>query len=235
MRVGFSCRWLTFRLNLPSLALPRGLRVSTLLLLVTLLALLLAWWRDHRRLQDQISKLQGQLLAIDKRNYSWDVSQLLGPPDTKGSGDLPTAWASATPDRQKEWLDLQFERSVQPSAIEIYETFNPGAVDRVSVFDPLGRERVVWRGQDPTSRMATRGVSRIPISTMWKTRRVKVYLDSPAVAGWNEIDAVALFDRRGRVQWVQNASASSSYRSGSRRGGFSNTPYLSSLFVPATP
>jgi hypothetical protein len=49
------------------------------------------------------------------------------------------------------------------------------------------------------------------VNINFKTSRVKIYLDSPRVSGWNEIDTVGLVDAAGKAQWPVNASASSSY------------------------
>jgi hypothetical protein len=62
------------------------------------------------------------------------------------------------------------------------------------------------------------GVSRLPISAGVKTGRIKLYIDSPAVAGWNEIDAVGLELADGNVIWAESAEASSSYGSRSTTG-----------------
>jgi len=55
------------------------------------------------------------------------------------------------------------------------------------------------------------GVAKIPLKTDFPTRRVKVYIDSPRVRSWNEIDAVGLVDAAGGVQWATAVSASSVY------------------------
>ena len=46
------------------------------------------------------------------------------------------------------------------------------------------------------------GLSEIPIRTDFKTNRVKIYLDSPSVPGWNEIDAVGLRDKAKKTHWA---------------------------------
>lgn len=146
---------------------------------------------------------------------NWSVLQAVGPPDTPGAGDIVTAWASASTDSQKEWLILDYEKPVIAKQIDVHETYNPGALEWVSVFDEAGKEVTVWQGLDPTSRLAPRGISqiRVPDSINFKISRVKIYLDSPAVPGWNEIDTVGLQDNAGSTFWPINASASSSYGS----------------------
>jgi hypothetical protein len=45
----------------------------------------------------------------------------------------------------------------------------------------------------------------------FKTNRVKLYLDSKGVPGWNEIDAVGLRESGGKTHWATSADASSTY------------------------
>jgi hypothetical protein len=142
---------------------------------------------------------------------AWSVLQAAGPPDTRGQGDIVTAWASATTDGQKEWLLLDYARAVTPTKIDVHETYNPGALEKVSVFDEGGAETVVWQGNDPTPPGSGRGISSVPVSVSFKTSRVKIYIDSPRVAGWNEIDTVGLHDDGGNILWPVMVDASSSY------------------------
>jgi hypothetical protein len=69
----------------------------------------------------------------------------------------------------------------------------------------------LWKGADPTAVNSGKGISKIPCKGKFKTCRIKVYLDSPAVAGWNEIDAVGLIDTKGKTQWATSADASSTF------------------------
>lgn len=179
-------------------------RITTVLLLVAVLALALAWYRDHTRLAEQLYRLQNP-------DTGWGVNQLIGPPDTTGFGDLRTAWASATQDGQPEWLRLEYERAVVLAAIVLHETYNPGAVVKVTHIPKWGPEQVLWQGTDPTPTTARGGISRLPVRAGIKTDRIKVYIDSPAVAGWNEIDAVGIEHGGGQVIWAKGATASSSY------------------------
>src|SRR5260370_26642972 len=57
------------------------------------------------------------------------------------------------------------------------------------------------------------GTSEITFRVPVKTNRVKIYLDSKNVPGWNEIDAVGLRDTAGETHWAVSADASSTYAS----------------------
>jgi hypothetical protein len=160
----------------------------------------------------------GGMLAVSTRaaDRAWGSRQAAGPPDTAGFGDIVTAWASSTTDGQIEWLELTYDRAVVPAAVHVHETYNPGAVFRVTVFDDAGQEVEAWRGQDPlfvprTGQPLPGGVAKIPLKAGFPTRRVKVYIDSPKVPSWNEIDAVGLVDAAGGVQWATSVRASTVY------------------------
>jgi hypothetical protein len=153
-----------------------------------------------------------------ERGLAWSPQRAVGPPDTPRAGDLPTAWASATADGDDEWLELDFDPPVAASELHVYESYNPGAIARVCVFDESGREHEIFHAT--TSHVAsfppgTLHVAKFPTPTPdgTRTRRVKLYLDSRGVPGWNEIDAVALVDEAGAAQWATAARASSWYDS----------------------
>ncbi|MCA9153708.1 MAG: hypothetical protein KDA38_02935 [Planctomycetales bacterium] len=189
-----------------------GLR--TLLVMVTVAGIAVAWWTDRRALESRLIELESELAVIRKAAApSWGVEQLLGPPDVSAPGDNGAAWASATQDGQAEWLEVTFDKRVKPTVLAIHETHCPGAVVKVTAFDRAGRETVAWQGADPTPATSLAGVSLIPMKINFATNRVKIYLDSPAVPGWNEIDAVELRDSAGGKQWATAAEASSTYGS----------------------
>jgi hypothetical protein len=152
---------------------------------------------------------------------SWGPEQATGAPDSQSGSDQSTAWASATEDDQDEWLVLSYEHEVAATGVKVYETYKPGALSRVTIFTADGSEVEVWRGQDPTSADQAGGVSSISFPGRYWTDRVKLYLNSRGVKGWNEIDAVALIDDGGRTSWAATADASSTYASRSQTASVS--------------
>ncbi len=142
----------------------------------------------------------------------WGPEQATGAPNTLTAGDQQTAWASRTQDEQPEWLLLEYAEAVNITKVKVYETYHPGALVRVSAFnEKTGEEVQVWSGVDPTPRTAAMGTSEFTLEKPYNSRKVKIYLDSPAVPGWNEIDAVGIIDDAGRTLWATNATASSTY------------------------
>ncbi len=151
------------------------------------------------------------LTATAKARRAWGHEQATGLPDTDGAGDIQTAWASRTQDDQDEWLMCEYADPVMPTAVIVHETYNPGSLYKVSVFKLDGTEVEAWKGKDPTSADEARGVSVVPIKVDFKVNRVKIYLKSTEIAGWNEIDAVGLKDKDNRTQWAQTVEASTNY------------------------
>jgi hypothetical protein len=152
-----------------------------------------------------------QTPAPNRTRRAWGPEQATGEPDTDGAGDLTTAWASRTPDGQDEWLLLEYDRAIVPVAVIVCETFNPGALNRVTMFRPDTEEVEVWKGSDPIPPGRDRGIAVIPVSVGFTTDKIKLFLASRKVPGWNEIDAVGLIDEMGKTHWAVRAQASSTY------------------------
>ena len=180
-------------------------RLLDMMWLALLTAVLILWYKDHTSLSNQ--------LASVNTSRSWSVRQVLGQPDTPIAGDQGTAWASMGQDTGTEWLVVEFPNAVMATKIQIEETYNPGAVNRICSVDFKGFETEVWKGKDPTAVGSGKGTSMIKLQKPISSRRFKIYLDSAAVPGWNEIDAVALHGKDGAVQWASNAWASSCFGS----------------------
>jgi len=147
---------------------------------------------------------------------AWGPAQATGQPDTMRAGDSKTAWATLKAEMGEQWLDLTFETAIVPAKIRIYENFNPGAVSKVEVFDEAGTAQVIWEGID--SNKECPGYFEVAASVAATAiNRVKVYLDTNRVKGWNEIDAVAVVPKDGEPLWAAKATASSSYADARRR------------------
>jgi hypothetical protein len=113
---------------------------------------------------------------------------------------------------------LSYAKAVVPKELDVYESCAPGALVKVTAFDETDHETEAWSGTDPSSSAASNSgqtpVSKIPLSTKFPTRKIKIYLASDKVPGWNEIDAVGLVAENGERQWARSVQASSTYASG---------------------
>lgn len=161
--------------------------------------------------------------AAEEPARNWGPEQATGEPDTPGAGDISTAWASKTEDGQEEWLELEYEGDITPTVVIIHETYNPGAVCKLVTYTETGMHYVLWEGKDPVKEEGGRGIAEIEVQPVMKITKLRVYIDSENVPGWNEIDAVGIKDVDGTVHWAKKATASSTYADlggGGIGGGF---------------
>ncbi|HCU34905.1 MAG TPA: hypothetical protein DGT21_05440 [Armatimonadetes bacterium] len=152
------------------------------------------WTPNARELQWQ---RQWAVEAIASSSYSetgsWSTEQVLGPPNTAGYGDLPTAWAPRVKDGEVEWLEVTYAWPVTPDCIQIIETCGAGSVCRVQM-QPLDTADWVTVFETPAQADERTGpMARVVDAKDFgrPTRRVRVEIDT-AIPGWNEIDAVSL-------------------------------------------
>ncbi|MCC3159264.1 T9SS type A sorting domain-containing protein [Hymenobacter sp. 15J16-1T3B] len=155
---------------------------------------------------------------------SWAASMTTGTPDVYPRyGDLSGAWASSAADGTREYLVLRFNNPAPAKRILIWETYNPGAIDTVFVRNPGSG---AWVPVYTATAAAAGGNSRIlninfPL-TSFAVRDVRLAINSAAVAGWNEIDAVALSDESATYQWQYNGADLPATTAGANGPGLSN-------------
>jgi hypothetical protein len=178
-----------------------------------------------------------------KTTASWAPDQATWRPNVDRPGDDPQAWASATPDGQKEWLEVSYDPPVLASSLSVYESYNPGAITEVQIeeVDPIADAlpaakdgfRTLAKGNqlDKQSRNGL-GITVVTVKTNIRPiRRVRLLIDSPSVPGWNEIDAVGLLSTTGEMHWAKEANASSWFGDSVAMRGLTPRATL----VPATP
>jgi hypothetical protein len=143
---------------------------------------------------------------------NWDHGQATGAPNTLTAGDIPTAWAPRSPQSGEHWLQLGYDHSVELREINIQETYNPGAISRVTALMPDGSERTLWSGQTTPPPDGTRDQeTSLPVPPGIHSQDIRVYVDTNRVNSWPEIDAVEIVGTSGQRQWATSATASSSY------------------------
>jgi hypothetical protein len=126
---------------------------------------------------------------------AWSAQQALGAPNVyPRHGDIQQAWASRTADEQDEWIELGYDVPRSVSAVEIYETYNPGAIETVELITTSGR-RIQLRAPSLKETDAVTEVNKAVIQTPCTSEpiaAVRINLRSIETKGWNEIDAVGL-------------------------------------------
>ena len=137
--------------------------------------------------------------------------QATGKPNARLGKLAGNAWCPLTPDAAFEWLLLEFPADVQAARIHISEPFGGGAVVKVSAFTAQGTEETVWSGLDPAIDEEAEGKCVLPLELTVPINRVRLWLDTRGVPGWNVIDAVGLEAEDGAITWAHAAEASSTW------------------------
>jgi hypothetical protein len=147
----------------------------------------------------------------DRPKRSYGPEQLTGEPDVAMFGDSGLAWCPLTVGQQDEWLILEYDGPIVPVEVVVHENWNPGVLEKVTVFKMDGTEVEAWKGNDPTPANNVGGVSEIGLKIDFKVTRVKLYLGTKASGQWHEIDAVGLRDKDKKMHWAVAAEASSTW------------------------
>ena len=126
------------------------------------------------------------------KTASWSPEQMIGVPNVQKYGDNGNAWASKDQDKGEEWVKLTFEKEVNATEVRIKETYNAGAITKIVLYENNNKSHVVYKAKSETKKNEMQYlVAKFP-KTGYKTKMVKIILDSKAITGWNEIDAVQL-------------------------------------------
>lgn len=142
---------------------------------------------------------------------NWGPEHATGAPDTPGYGDKSTAWAAKLENNPNgEWLLAEYAAGVRATAVEIHENFNAGAVSRVCILLDDGSELEAWKA-DTVEAVPGRRELNVPLPLGFELTRIKIYIDSGAVHGWNEIDAIALIDDKGARHWATSVASSNTF------------------------
>lgn len=141
------------------------------------------------------------------REDRWTPEQMTGRPDVYPKyGDYDKAWTATSSDGGEEWAELFFDEAVYVKRIEVYETYNPGAIVTVELIDETGRTYVVWEGRAKAAPEESRIFVIDDINVNTPARRVRLVLQTDQVPGWNEIDAVRLIGTRTVMQETREIS-----------------------------
>jgi len=143
---------------------------------------------------NEFSSEYSSLNEGDADSLYWDADQVIGEPNVYPQyGNIDSAWASLEEDDQIEFLDVNFEGAGPINFIDVYETYNPGAIEKIELFNPDSNSfETVYTATpfpaNPTSRIFR---ATFPLTT-YDVTRAKISLRSDFVTGWNEIDAIAI-------------------------------------------
>lgn len=147
-------------------------------------------------------------------DLSWSAMQATGAPNTPGCGDHATAWASAS-SSEVATLTLGFGVAVTPTQVNIYQTYNPGAITGIELLAEDGSTIAVPDSSDNGELDCPHVFILDFPDDMPPVTGLTLHLDQSITGSWNEIDAVELVGMatlgREISMWADYAQATSQY------------------------
>ncbi len=122
------------------------------------------------------------------------ASQALGKPNVLPSaGQNPNAW---TPDKPKrvEFIKLGYSSPAQIRQIAIAESFNPGSLYKIYIYDEAGKEHLINTFIPQAVALQGRMLNIFMERTSFKVTAVKLEFDGKVLSDYFSIDAVAISD-----------------------------------------
>ncbi len=124
--------------------------------------------------------------------YQYSATQVLGKPNVLPDyGDNPNAWLPSKPDRIS-FIKVGFERSMRARQIAIGESFNPGALNQVFLYDDNDKEYLLNTFTPRQINVEGRMLNIYLSETEFAVSAVKIVLDGSKVHGYNGIDAIGI-------------------------------------------
>ncbi len=124
----------------------------------------------------------------------YSASQALGKPNVlPAGGQNPNAW---TPDRPKrsEFIKLGYTTAMQIQQVAIAESYNPGSLFKVFIYDETGREHLVGTFNPQAVPIVAQMRNVFFEKTSYKINAVKLEFDGKALPDYFSVDAVAISD-----------------------------------------
>lgn len=124
----------------------------------------------------------------------YSAEQALGQPNVlPAGGQNPAAW---TPDKPKrsEFIKLGYSNPIEIQQIAIAESYNPGALYKVYLYDQAGKEYLVHTFNPMAIPLQGRMLNVFVEKTTYKVSAVKLEYDGSAVSDYFALDAVAISD-----------------------------------------
>jgi len=129
-------------------------------------------------------------------SLQYSASQTLGKPNVlPAGGQNPSAW---TPDKPKhaEYIKLGYDNPMQIQQVAIAESYNPGALINVYVYDESGEQHLVGTFTPQPLNIIAQMRTVFFEKTTYKVNAVKLEFDGKALPDYFSIDAVAISDSR---------------------------------------
>jgi outer membrane protein OmpA-like peptidoglycan-associated protein len=147
------------------------------------------------------SRVLNKSSEYSDRQYS--AKQVLGRPNVLPVfRDSPCAWSPfKEQNRQDEFIHVAYKKPMRIRQVAVAESYNPGAVSRIYLYDTRGGEHLVYKNDMP--RMLAENGRMLLVTfppTSYQVASVKVVLNTIGLPGWNHIDAIGISDSEAPIE-----------------------------------
>ena len=148
------------------------------------------------------SKILDFSTQFDTNDFS--AVKLLGPPDVPvEGGQHPNAWMPKSPD-QREFIAVGFDSAIHVRQIAIFESFNPGAIYKVYLYDERNILHVIGTLEPKPAQRSSRVLHVMIDQTPYKVTALRLIMDGTRVPGYNAIDAIGISSSTELIQKRKN-------------------------------
>ena len=128
-----------------------------------------------------------------KKQYK--PEQVLGKPNKlPATGSATTAWSPLNDDGGTEYIHVAFSKAQKAQQIAVAENFNPGSISKIEAYDSLGTSYLIYENTSPQAILNTQGrmFHHFFPMTNYAVKSVKITLNTLAVPGSNQLDAIGI-------------------------------------------
>ncbi len=141
----------------------------------------------------------GKVVAFSTEygDKQYSGQQILGIPNVLPAfRESPCAWSPQKKEnRLDEFIHVEYKNPMRIKQVAVAESYNPGAISRIFLYDTQGKEYQVFKNDAPKplpedGRMF---IVTMPL-TSYQVKEVKVVLNTLGMQGWSHIDAIGISD-----------------------------------------
>lgn len=146
----------------------------------------------------KIIEVSSQRSDDKKRNTDFSPEKMLGAPRPEAAGvESKEAWSPAKDDAKKEVVEVKFSKSLPCEQVVVVENYNPGSVTKIELVDTKGNKHTVYTNATPGPLPDNFRVLSVKFTRAdYRTVGVVVTMNTAAVPGLQQIDAIGIADTR---------------------------------------
>lgn len=143
---------------------------------------------------DSLIAVSSEARFVNASKTAFKGIQVLGKPNIMPDfGVSPCAWMPDYTRNGMEWIKVGFKKSITARRLFIYESYNPGAISKVIVFDENENEKVVYNNLNPTPVQETGRVLNVTFSKT-NVKSVRIEITTVNYKDYYQIDAIGICD-----------------------------------------